>query len=302
MLGAPDMPGGGPTELRVPRPPCHTAAYATIPDEGQAVNMMRATRSFLVLLVLLASHLTALSSAAEPSERNALFQVSTLSALLAGLYDGVVNFAALSVHGDFGIGTIDRLDGEMIEVNGVFYRIAADGTAHRVSDDATTPFACVTFFDPDLTAELPQGMNYADISDFLTTLLPTCNLFYAIRVDGTFSYVRARSVPAQEPPYRPLTAVVAEQSEFEFRDVEGTLIGFRCPDFVAGLNVAGDHFHFITKDRTAGGHVLDLVIANATLMVDITPTFVLELPLGNEPFYTIDLSEDIEQATEAVEK
>ena len=193
--------------------------------------------------------------------------------MLAGLYDGAIDFGSLSTYGDFGIGTFDRFNGEMIGFDGSFYQIDSHGMAHRVSDAETTPFACVTFFEPDLSASLPHNADYASLSVFLTSFLPTQNLFYAIRVDGTFSYVKTRSVPAQEEPYRPLVDIVAEQPTFDFHHVEGTLIGFRCPEFVAGLNVAGDHLHFLTSDRTSGGHVLDVVIDEATLTVDITPAF-----------------------------
>ena len=256
---------------------------------------------FLVAILVPLSPATA-EAPTDALQRESLFQVSTLSALLAGLYDGVIDFGSLATYGDFGIGTLDRLNGEMIGFDGSFYQIDSHGTAHRVSDAETTPFACVTFFEPDLSASLPHNVDYAGLSDFLTSFLPTQNLFYAIRVDGTFSYVKTRSVPAQEEPYRPLVDIVAEQPTFEFHHVEGTLIGFRCPEFVAGLNVAGDHLHFLTSDHTSGGHVLDVVIDEATLTVDVTPAFLMLLPLGNDAFYTLDLSSDVEDETKKVEK
>jgi acetolactate decarboxylase len=85
-------------------------------------------------------------------------------------------------------------------------------------------------------------------------------------------------------------------------DVTGTLVGFRCPPFVAGLNVAGDHLHFLTSDRTGGGHVLEMVIEDAVLTIDVTPAFLLSLPLGDSTFYMLDLSSDTQDATERVEK
>jgi len=268
--------------------------------------LRRHTGCVALVGLLFAIHVPFGSAGAEPPtevlQRETLFQVSTLDALLAGLYDGLIDFGSLSSRGDFGIGTFDRLDGEMIGCDGFFYRIDACGTAHHVPDEETTPFACVTFFEPDFTERLPEGADYTDLSDFLTSVLPTVNLFYAIRVDGTFSYVKTRSVPAQEKPYRPLVDIVAEQPVFEFHDVMGTLVGFRCPPFVAGLNVAGDHLHFLTSDRTGGGHVLEMVIEDAVLTIDVTPAFLLSLPLGDSAFYMLDLSSDTQDATERVEK
>jgi len=265
----------------------------------------RTARAVLVGLLLAIAVLpgsAGMESSSDGFQRETLFQISTLDALLAGLYDGMIDFATLSSRGDFGIGTVDRLDGEMIGFDGAFYRIDALGMAHPVSDEETTPFACVTFFEPDLTEALPVGADYADLSNLLTSALPTANLFYAIRVDGTFSYVKTRSVPAQEKPYPPLVEIVAEQPVFEFYDVKGTLIGFRCPAFVAGLNVVGDHLHFLTEDRTSGGHVLEVVIEEATLTVDVTSAFLLSLPVGDSAFYALDLTSDTEEATEKVEK
>lgn len=282
----------------------YTLADTILSKELMAVN--RRIRWLILVGLLVAVHVPLLSAVAEAPadvlQRDSLFQVSTLSALLAGLYDGVIDFGSLSTYGDFGIGTFDRLNGEMIGFDGSFYQIDSHGTAHRVSGAQKTPFACVTFFEPDFSASLPHGADYAGLSVFLTSFLPTGNLFYAIRLDGTFSYVKTRSVPAQEKPYRPLVDIVAEQPTFEFHHVEGTLIGFRCPDFVAGINVPGDHLHFLTSDRISGGHVLDVVIDEATLTVDITPAFLMLLPLGDDAFYTLDLSADVEDETEKVEK
>ena len=91
----------------------------------------------------------------------------------------------------------------------------------------------------------------------LDALVPAGASSCAIRLDGRFELVRARSVPAQTPPYRPLAEVVADQHVFELEDVEGTMLGFRFPAYVEGIEVAGYHLHFISDDRRRGGHVLD---------------------------------------------
>ena len=210
-----------------------------------------------------------------------LFQVSTLGALLAGHYDGVMDIGMLKTHGNLGIGTFDALDGEMIGFDGVFYQIKADGVAYPVPDSMETPFACVTFFEPDLLESLPSGMDYEALSAYLTNVLPAKNIFYAIRLDGAFSYMKTRSVPAQQKPYPPLSQVTAHQPVFEFSDVEGTVVGFRCPDYVTEINVSGDHLHFLTSDGKAGGHVLAFTIEKALLSVDNTTTFFVVLPPQN---------------------
>lgn len=100
----------------------------------------------------------------------------------------------------------------------------------------------------------------------------------AIRLDGRFELVRARSVPRQEPPYRPLAEVVAAQHVFELREVEGSMLGFRFPTYAEGLEVAGYHLHFISADRTRGGHVLGSRSRGLRVRLDPSNDLHVELP------------------------
>ena len=134
------------------------------------------------------------------AQRETLAQISTIDAILSGVYDGVVNFGTLKKYGDFGIGTFEGLDGEMLGFDGNFYQVKADGIAYHVSDSMETPFASVTFFEIDCNQDLPEGIDYEQLQDFLDGVLPTGNIFYAIKIEGMFSYMKTRSVPAQEKP------------------------------------------------------------------------------------------------------
>jgi acetolactate decarboxylase len=133
-------------------------------------------------------------------------------------------------------------------------------------------------------------------------LLPTENIFYAIKIEGTFTYVKTRSVPGQEKPYPPLVEVTANQTTFDFTDVKGTIIGFLCPDYVSGVNVAGYHLHFLTDDRDAGGHVLEFTVKQASVSFDATPEFLMILPDESSDFYDLDLSQDQQEELEEAEK
>ena len=136
-----------------------------------------------------------------------IFQTSTLSALLQGVYDGGMTYGQLREHGDFGLGTFNALDGEMIAFDGTFYQIRSDGCAYPVDDAQKTPFAVVQFFEPEVHEKLDQEMDYEQLRSCLQSILPTINFFYAIRVDGLFKYVKTRSVPRQTKPYPPLVEV-----------------------------------------------------------------------------------------------
>ncbi len=209
-----------------------------------------------------------------------LFQTSTVDALLDGNYDGDVSFAELAERGDFGLGTLDALDGEMVALDGAFFRIGADGRAHLVEGRTKTPFAVVTVFEPGSYETLDATMDLTALCARVDELSGDTSVCCAIRVDGRFAYVRTRSVPRQRKPYPPLAEVVKNQPVFELSDVRGSLVGFRFPDYAQGLNVAGYHFHFITADRSAGGHVLECRLDGGELRVDREAALRVELPSG----------------------
>jgi len=225
------------------------------------------------------------------SRKETIVQVSTIGALLNGVYDGVMSVGTLRVYGDFGIGTFDGLDGEMIAFDGRFYQVKADGVAYQVPDTVETPFACVTSFEADREEQLPRSMDYEQLGDFLDTILPTPNIFYAIRIDGSFDYMKTRSVPRQDKPYPPLAEVTKNQPVFEFSGVEGTIVGFRCPVYVQGVNVPGYHLHFLTKEGAGGGHVLEFQVEEAIASVDYTSAFLMILPDEDGDFYEVDLTQ-----------
>jgi acetolactate decarboxylase len=207
-----------------------------------------------------------------------LFQTSTIDALLDGNYDGDVSFAELEERGDFGLGTLDALDGEMIALDGVFYQIRADGKAYPVDGHTKTPFAVVTLFEPETTRSLDAATDLSDLCARIDGLTKNNSTCCAVRVDGHFQYVKTRSVPRQRKPYPPLVDVVKNQPVFELYDVRGSLVGFRFPDYAQGLNVAGYHFHFITADRSSGGHVLECRLTEGELQIDREADLRVELP------------------------
>jgi len=231
------------------------------------------------------------------SDNDTLFQTSVISALMQGVYDGTMTFKDLGAHGDFGIGTVQALDGEMVGLDGEFYQVKSNGIAYRVSDSMKTPFAEVAFFKPEETIALNGSSNLTELESRLDESLVTKNLFYGIRIDCTFDYVKTRSVPMQSKPYPTLSEAIKAQKIFEFHNVKGTIVGFRCPDYVQGVNVPGYNLHFITLDRSAGGHLLDFNLENARVLVDSFTELNLALP-DNEEFYQANLSEN-PQATMA---
>jgi acetolactate decarboxylase len=223
--------------------------------------------------------------------QDTLVQVSTIDALLGGLYDGTMAIGELRTYGDFGIGTFHRLNGEMVMVDGVVYRVRGDGGVEIVADTDTTPFAAVTFFETEMRREIPAGTDFLAFQQWLDTLLPNPNLFYAVRLQGRFRVMKTRSVPAQSKPYPALTEVARHQPEFAFEDVEGVVVGYRSPAFVKGIGVPGYHLHFLTSDCLTGGHILAFTVQQATVDIDQTSEMLLRLPESTE-FSSLDLGQD----------
>lgn len=211
-----------------------------------------------------------------------VFQASTIAALLDGAYDGDVTFAELAGQGDQGLGTLNACDGEMIAIDGRFLRADVDGVISEVPGTARTPFAVLSYFEPRHRFALSGPLSHAELLAEIDRRVGHPDIVHAVRVDGRFAQVRCRSVPAQAKPYRPLSEVIADQHVFEFEQTEGTMVGFRFPDSDGGVAVPGYHLHFVTADRTRGGHVLDSGALEVAVAVDDSSELRVETPPGVE--------------------
>lgn len=207
-----------------------------------------------------------------------VYQSSTLAALMSGAYDGPTTFGELRKKGDFGIGTVNGLDGEMIALDGQFYQIRVDGKAVVLQDSVRTPFAVVVFFTSEQKHSINDAIDKKALQESVDRLLDTKDRFYAIKVHGTFSSIKVRSVPKQNKPYVSLKKALEGQSVFDLQNVKGTLVGFRFPAYMGGVNVPGYHFHFITEDRSSGGHVLACTLASGTIELAGFSDFFLNIP------------------------
>lgn len=233
-------------------------------------------------------------------DHGTLFQVSTAGALVEGLYGGEVTVAALREHGDFGLGTFDGLDGEMVVVDGRFYQVTGDGAVREVEDTARTPYAMVTRFPPGGAVDLDACGDLAALHARLDKLRDSPNVFYAVRVDGEFDAVHTRSVERTEEGV-PLVAAAANQREFRLTNVRGTLVGFWSPGYLQTILVPGYHLHFLSADRRAGGHLLGCAGHNLKASVRREADFRLSLP-ESPSFLHADLTRDPSEDLEKAEK
>ena len=219
-----------------------------------------------------------------------LFQVSTAGALVRGIFDGVVTIGELKQHGDFGLGTFDGLDGEMLALDGRFYHIHPSGAVTEAEDAARVPFAEVTLFRAEREAELDEVKSLDQLAAALDRMRRTANLFCAARIEGCFGHVRTR-VARRAMPGETLVAATAHQAEFEFSNVAGVLAGFWSPAYAQSIAIGGWHLHFLTGDHTGGGHVLTCQGAKLRVMVQELADVRVVLP-GTAAYAQADLSDD----------
>ena len=219
-----------------------------------------------------------------------LFQVSTTGALVEGIYEQAVSSRVLLNYGDFGLGTFENLDGEMVVLEGDIYQVRSDGIVSKITNEIGTPFAVVVPFaaDQDTCVELASSLE--NITAICDRYRDSDNLFYAIRIDGHFNQVHTRAMRATRDGL-PLAKAAAVQPEFDFKDLDGTLVGIWAPQFSSALNVAGYHFHFLSEDRTKGGHLLECSGSNLRIRVERLSEFHLSLP-ESEEFLKADLTRD----------
>lgn len=217
-----------------------------------------------------------------------LFQVSTSGALVAGIYEGTVSAGVILQHGDFGLGTFENLDGEMVVLDGHVYRVQGTGKVSEVAQDALAPFAVVTRFAPEVDLELAPTDTLAALTGRCDDYRRSDNIFYAFRLDGHFHHVRTRAVSPPADHGRLIDAAKA-QAEFEFNDIQGTLVGLWSPGFSSAFSILGYHFHFLSQDRLHGGHLLSCSAGALRLRMERLTDFHLALP-ADEGFLRADLS------------
>jgi len=219
-----------------------------------------------------------------------LYQVSTATALVEGIYQGAVRVRTLREHGDLGLGTFENLDGEMVIVDGRFFQARSDGSVTEVDDNVLAPFAVITRFAPDPAIVMQQCPDLSHLLAQFDQLRHSDNFFFALRVEGHFSYVRTRAMCRTEEGV-PLIQAAAVQPEFEFHDVLGTLVGFWTPEYAKTLNVPGYHLHFLSADHKSGGHLLECSGLNLRLQIQREGDYRVALP-ETEDFVKADLRRD----------
>ena len=235
-----------------------------------------------------------------PLDAARITQVSLINALMVGRYDGVITLGELMKAGNLGLGTCDHLDGELVILDNAAYKIMSTGEVQKLPPTETTPWAMITPFESQARQELGSVTSLEELDARLDGLFANPDIFFAIRLTAEFDSLRVRSVARQTPPYKPLDEVAKSQKVWDYERVRGTLVGIRSPKWTTGLAVPGYHWHFISDDRTRGGHVLDCKFAKGDLAYDRCETWTIRL----DPKRALDgedLSKDRSKALHEIE-
>mgnify|MGYP000467724164 CR=1 FL=1 len=103
--------------------------------------------------------------------------------------------------------------------------------------------------------------------------------------------------------------VADRQAMFLRHDVKGTMLGYFSPEMFHGAAVAGFHEiflagdvswsrrrrfheHFLSDDRTFGGHVLDAVLDHGKIYSQVFDTLVQHLPVDDPEYRNHDFRHD----------
>ena len=221
-------------------------------------------RSHFIFLTIF----TSLFISCSDDKGDPVFQYSTAHQIMIGNYDGNIDLRELKKHGDLGLGTYNGLNGEMVYVDGIFYRIDLDGNAHIPPPETLTPFAVIAELRPEQSIYIDTSLSCINLEKLINSKIGSKDKIYAIKISGSFDSMVTRSIDKQKKPYPDLKTVLLGEKRLRQKKVEGDMVGFRFPSYYTEINIPKYHFHFINHDKTRGGHVLSCNVSNANIYID----------------------------------
>lgn len=219
--------------------------------------------------------------------KKVLFQVSFTDAIMSGLQNGTADAADLVREGKYGLGTPVMPGGELIIVDGEVYVCNPCGKTTKVRGDTSVNFAVVADESESFSFELENTEGYENvrkkIERMITESAGNLNHFCLAIMRGRFARVNIRTneFHISDGKY------VFPQEYSDHEELHATAVGFYCPEYTAGLNMPGWHFHIISDDRRTGGHVMDMSPGKVAVSITVLTEWKLRLP-NNEEFNSID--------------
>ncbi|MRI75904.1 acetolactate decarboxylase, partial [Enterococcus mundtii] len=153
-----------------------------------------------------------------------VYQHGTLGGLMESLMAGTAEIGTLLTQGDFGIGTLEGSNGEIILLDGILYHANQTGEITILEGEELTPYAAVTRFQEDGAFPVSTETDENIKAQILEKISP--NFFAAIKISGLFAKMHVRVAPKQEKPYPPFVEAARNQPEFTAENIQGTVVGF----------------------------------------------------------------------------
>ena len=214
---------------------------------------------------------------------NKLYQYGVADAFVGGLYKGTLPLKELKFKGDFGLGAPDMLDGELTMLDGKVYQTKATDETVEPHNDFKASMLFTTFFKADTAFHLENIIDEKALLEQVSRELKNKNALYAIKITGKFDHIKTRAFPpVKNEPFPLITSIFDTQKFFEFSNTQGTLIGYHLPEYLNGINSKDFHFHFLSTDKTQGGHVLDFTGKDLKIEIAELKSFELEIPTDKD--------------------
>ena len=224
------------------------------------------------------------------------FHYSIWWAFVNKVFDADLSVAEVKKRGDVGLGSFNLLDGEMVMVDGIPYRIRQNGEVSVGADTDTLVYANAAFFNKDFSFKIGQtGINLDTMKSLMTKQFPSPNFFYVIIIKGTYNKIKLGGLHKQTKPFTEgLDVLIPNRPVFEATNISGTMVGFYCPEFIGNINVKGFHFHFISDDKKYGGHVMEFESAGElSVELDKKADYHFYLP-DNEDFANVGFDKEFQ--------
>ncbi|UYZ35653.1 acetolactate decarboxylase [Clostridium beijerinckii] len=220
--------------------------------------------------------------------KDTIFQVSTLEALLAGSLDGFISIKDLKTKGDFGIGGITGLDGAIVVLDGKWYHCKDDCRIFSVNDNEKSPKFMISSFKTDKIIDINKEINYEGMKKIINSERPTPNIMYAVKIEGKFNNIKFKVYPKQNKPYPMGSLIARSKRERILENVKGTLVGYLMPNHLLDITSVEYHLHFVSEDKMYGGHLIDFELSEGNVHLDYKHNLQLVVP-QTEEYYKGDL-------------
>lgn len=219
------------------------------------------------------------------ADSGVVYQHSIPAYLLRGQYGAVVTVKQAKQEGvNLGIGAGVNL-GELIVVDGKFYLADPHGKLSQLKDSNSACFLTGVNFIPQQAYTFSHVTSLNNLQDLIESKISTSNSnsFYAVKVIANHANITARSENFNHVPYTPINEWIKNnQNVFSLKNIPVTLVMFRTPHDLSQLNLKY-HAHFISNNKTIGGHVFNFSASNVTIQIAQFDKVMIYLPTKQYP-------------------